>query len=163
MKKYYKYFVLILISALFLFCNNQKKDAENILLEEYFANNEYENIDTIEDGLYLIETGFSSPETLSSDFPSPGDTVISIYRGYLLSDPEVVFDEADIENPQYYAFKEDQVIPGWELSIAQMKKDALALIVIHSDYAYQGNQVGLIPPYSTLIYEVRIKDIVKSN
>lgn len=163
MKGYYIYFVLIFFVILFSFCNKQRKDAENALLEEYFANNEYNSIDTIEDGLYLIKTGFSSPETLSSDLPAPGDTVISIFRGYLLSDPEVVFDEADFEDPQYYVFKDDPVIQGWELSIARMKKDASAIVIMHSDFAYQGNQVGLIPPFSTLIYEVRIVDIIKSN
>ena len=111
----------------------------------------------------MIKTGFSSPETLSSDLPAQGDTVISIFRGYLLSDPEVVFDEANFESPQYYAFKDDPVIPGWELSIARMKKDFSATVIIHSDFAYQKNQVGIIPPYSTLIYEVRIVDIIKSN
>ncbi|MCD4791793.1 MAG: FKBP-type peptidyl-prolyl cis-trans isomerase [Bacteroidales bacterium] len=163
MKTYYKYLVLILLVVLFSFCNKEKKDIEKALLEEYLANVEYKNIDTIEDGLYLINTGFSSPETLVSDLPASGDTVVSVYKGYLLSDPEIVFDEADFENPQYYAFKKDPVIPGWELSIAKMKKDALAILIIHSDYAYKGDQVGLIPPFSSLIYEVRIVDIIKSN
>ena len=130
MKKYFLYIISILFLIIFSFCNKQKKDAENALLEEYFANNEFNIIDTIEDGLYLIKSGFSTPETLSSDLPKQGDTVISIFRGYLLSDPDVIFDEASFENPQYYAFKEDPVIPGWELSIGHMKKDASTLLII---------------------------------
>ena len=163
MKKFHVFLIFILFVILFSFCNKQKKDTENVLLEEYFANHEFSNIDTIKDGLYLIRTGFSTPETLNSDLPAQGDTVVSVYKGYLLSDPEVVFDEADFANKQYYAFKEDAVIPGWELSIAQMRKDVSAILVIHSDYAYKKDQVGLIPPFSSLIYEIRIVDIIKSK
>ena len=164
-----KYFILtfILISTL-SFCNKQKKDAESALLEEFLASQ-----DTVisVDGkdIYIIPTGFSTPETTQNIGPGTGDTIVSIFKGYLLADyvgymqtdPSKIIDEADITNPQKYAYLEDNVIVGWQIAMGEMRKDQSALIVIHSDYAYKVDQVGLIPPFSTLIYEVRILDIIE--
>jgi len=154
---------LILISILFTFCNKQKKDLENSMLENFLSDFSESDIITVDEGLYIIKSGFSSMETVESDLPVTGDTIVSIYQGYLLSDQETIFDEAEYANPQRYAFKEDNVIAGWELSMGRMNVDETAKIIIHSDYAYKGDQVGLIPPFSTLIYEVRILDIIKNN
>jgi len=158
-------FAIFIIICIFSFCNKQKKDNENALLEEYLAELEENNIDykELEKGVYLIKSGFSTPETLESETASAGDTIVSFYQGYLLSNPETVFDEKNISEPQEYVYLQDKVIPGWEIAMAYMKKDESAKIIIHSDYAYKGDQVGLIPPFSTLIYEVRILDIKKGN
>ncbi len=139
-------------------CNKNQKDAERALLSQYLEEN---NIikDPVADGLYIIENGFSTSE--SSDFPQKGDTLIIIYKGYLLSDQNIVFDEKTIDNPGKYVYLTDKVIPGWEKAVGLMKKNMPALLIMSSDWAYKGHQTGIIPPYSTLIFEVRIVEIIK--
>ena len=154
----------IFISFFFVFslvsCHKNQKDAELTLLSEYLEENNITEEPTA-DGLYVINTGFSTTESLKSDFPKKGDTVIIFYKAYLLSDPSIVFDEKTIDNPAHYVYLIDKVIPGWEEAVGLMKKDAPALIIIPSDLAYKGNQAGIIPPFSTLIFEARITDIKK--
>ncbi len=156
-KTYYFFFVIALA---FVSCNKNQKDIELTLLSDYL---EEHNItqDPLPDGLYFINTGFSTSETINSEVPHRGDTVIISYKGYLLADPSVVFDEKTIKNPAYYVYLTDNVIPGWEEAVGMMKKDAPVQIIIPSDLAYNGKQTGIIPPYSTLIFEARILDIKK--
>lgn len=160
------YFITFLLFIFLLAgCSKKEKDAENLLLEEYFKKRniteEQKESFKIEDGLYLIKSGFSTLETLYSSNISTGDSLKIFYKGYLLSDEDVIFDETDFNNPRTYVFKVDQVIPGWEKSIPFLKIDETATIIIRSDHAYKGEQIGQIPPYSTLIFEVRILDIIK--
>ena len=77
-------FIIFLILGVLISCNKNKKDAELALISEYL---EEHNIteEPQADGLYLIETGFSVSTSSESDFPQKGDTVIVIYKGYLLS------------------------------------------------------------------------------
>ena len=160
LKKASYIFIIFLILGVLISCNKNKKDAELALISEYL---EEHNIteEPQADGLYLIETGFSVSTSSESDFPQEGDTVIVIYKGYLLSNPSVVFDEKTIDEPAHYVYLSDNVIKGWEEAVGMMKKDASALIIIPSDLAYKGKQTGIIPPYSTLIFEARIIDIRK--
>jgi FKBP-type peptidyl-prolyl cis-trans isomerase len=156
----YTFLILLVFS-----CNKQQKDAENVLLEQYFNDkgitDEQKESYKVEDGLYLIKSGFSSPESLSSPELSAGDTLILFYKGYLLSDENVVFEETDFITPEVYVYLVDQVISGWEKTIPLMKKDEVATFIIRSEHAYKGEQIGLIPPYSTLIFEVRIVEIIQ--
>lgn len=162
----------LLILSILSSCNKQKKDAEDALLEEFMQDFEDEDIyDRLENKVYIIKSGFSSLDTSDIGLAQGGDTIVSIYKGYLLAeydsylqtDPNNIIDEAKIENPQKYAFLEDNVIEGWEWAMGRIKKGESASIIIHSDFAYRGDQVGLIPPFSTLIYEVRILDIITQN
>ena len=161
MLKFKAYFF---IGFLFLFglisCNKNKKDTELAMLSEYLERNHITE-EPQGDGLYVIQTGFSTSSATQSALPQRGDTVVVMYKGYLLSDSTVVFDEKPYDNPSKYVYLKDKVIPGWEEAVGMMKKDAPALIIIPSDLAYKGNQTGIIPPYSTLIFEARILEIKK--
>lgn len=154
---------LLLISfvafALFSNCNKEKIENEQILLENFLAENNIADSLAESSGLFCLKTGFSTPATLISGFPKKGDSVITVYKGYLLSDSKVIFDETSFEDPGRYVYLEDPVISGWEEAMGLLKKDMSALLIIPSDLAYKGKQIGVIPPYSTLIFEVRIIDI----
>ncbi len=159
-KKASYFFIISFVLGGFISCNKNQKDTELALISKYL---EEHNIteEPLADGLYLIETGFSVSGSFDSDFPEEGDTVIIIYKGYLLSNPSVVFDEKTINNPAHYVYLKDNVIKGWEEAVGMMKKNSPVLMIIPSDLAYKGKQTGIIPPYSTLIFEARIIDIRK--
>ncbi len=159
-KKISYFFIILIFLGGLNSCNKNEKDAEKALISEYLEEHGITE-DPLPDGLYLIETGFSTSSSIESDFPQKGDTVIIMYKGYLLANPSVVFDEKTIDEPAHYVYLEDNVIRGWEEAVGMMKKDASVLIIIPSDLAYKGRQTGIIPPYSTLIFEARILDIRK--
>ncbi len=159
---------LILIASVSIFtffsCNKDKREAELALIFSYIEDNNI-SVDTSDTGLLYSETGFSTPETLESDFPAQGDTVITVYKAFVLTEGGIttLFDETTVDEPGKYIYREDPVIPGWEEAIGRMKKDISALVIIPSDLAYGDEQVGIIPPYSPLVFEIRIKDIISSS
>jgi len=157
--------IIISIAFLSLYsCNKDKKEAELALMFSYIEENNI-IVDTLPSGLLFSETGFSTPETLESDYPIQGDTVVTVYKAYVLTKGNVttLFDETTISDPGYYIYKEDPVIEGWEEAIGLMKKDFSAIVIIPSKLAYGNDQVGIIPPYSPLVFDIRVKNIIKSN
>ena len=154
-----KYSILIFVFFIVISsCKNNKKELELELLYEYLSANNIEEEPT-ESGLYFLESGFSTPETFNGSYPAVGDSVILIYKGYLLSDETIVFDEKTIIEPGVYIYKVENVIPAWEEIIGYMKIGTSAKVIIPSNLAYDNKQAGVIPPYSTLIFEIRILDI----
>lgn len=155
-KIFARFFLLVLI---FISCNKNQKDEEAALLSEYLESHNIENEPV--NGIYIIETGFSPSGSTQAETPAAGDTVLIMYKGYLLTDSTIIFDQKPYDDPLKYVYLKDKVIPGWETAVGQMKKNVPAKIIIPSDYAYKGNQTGIIPPFSTLIFEARITDIHK--
>jgi FKBP-type peptidyl-prolyl cis-trans isomerase FkpA len=52
-----------------------------------------------------------------------------------------------------------QVIPGWDEGIAMMKKGGQAILIIPSTIAYGDRDMGDIPPYSTLVFDIELLDV----
>ena len=152
---------MFLAATLLLFsCKNNAAEKEKELLQSYLTAN---NIDANprKSGLYFLESGFSGIESIGAPRPQTGDTVIISYKGYLLADTAAVFDQKSINEPLHYAFKKTDAIAGWEEGISLMRKGITAQFIIPSDLAYGKQQTGIIPPYSTLIFDVRVIDIKK--
>ncbi len=161
-KTFKKFISLAPIIIIFITsCNKDKKEAELAIISKYIETN---NIiaDTLSNGIYYAESGFSTLETLDSDYPQKGDTIKTIHKAYVLTEKSklLLFEETTIDDPGVYVYKEDPIIKGWELTIGMMKKDASALVIIPSKLAYKNDRVGVIPPYSPLVFEVRILDII---
>lgn len=151
--------VLTFITALwFTACDKDLKEQENELLQAWLDENEI-TTDAQASGLYYIESGFSGIISIGAPQPSAGDTVIVSYKGYLLADTSTIFDENTIENPLRYIYKHDTTIKGWEEGIGLMREGITAKFVVPSELGYGGKQTGVIPPYSTLIFDVRVLDI----
>jgi FK506-binding protein 1 len=87
--------------------------------------------------------------------PSKGNTVTVHYTGKLLNGK--VFDSS-VSRGKPFTFKlgVGQVIKGWDEGVAQMSVGQHAKITCPPDYAYGNQDVGngLIPPNSTLIFDV---------
>jgi FKBP-type peptidyl-prolyl cis-trans isomerase len=56
-----------------------------------------------------------------------------------------------------------QVIPGWTEALQLMGVGSKYRLFIPSDIGYGSQQAGQIPPYSTLIFEVELFDIINQN
>ncbi len=139
-------------------CHKKEKELEKTLLHKWLDNNEI-TVKPRESGLYYIQLTPPVPDTTNLPKPAEGDTVILTYKGYLLADTSVVIDQQDADDPLRYVYLKDNVIEGWEEGIGLTHKGVTAQLVIPSKLAYGAKPTGIIPPYSTLIFDIHIIDI----
>ena len=120
---------------------------EDQLLGEYLQKN---NIDTEQtmSGLYYIET-----EKGTGAAPIPGKMVAIHYEASFL-DGRVFDSSYSRREPLKFRLGSMQVIQGLEEGVARMKKGGRATLIIPSPLAYGDQQVGPVPPFATLIFEV---------
>jgi peptidylprolyl isomerase len=83
---------------------------------------------------------------------------LSVHYILSLSDGTVVQNSKDFGTPFKFTLGAGEVIPGWEQGFAGMKVGGVRTIVIPPELAYGSNQVGPIPPNSTLIFTVELLD-----
>ncbi|PWY66848.1 peptidyl-prolyl cis-trans isomerase [Aspergillus sclerotioniger CBS 115572] len=98
-------------------------------------------------------------------YPKKGDVVSIHYTGCLLdaSQPNKMgkqFDSSRGRGVFKTSIGTGRVIKGWDEGVPQMSVGEKAILEISPDYGY-GNQgfPGLIPPQSTLVFEVELMGI----
>jgi FKBP-type peptidyl-prolyl cis-trans isomerase len=87
--------------------------------------------------------------------PGPEDTVTVHYTGKLIDG--TVFDSS-VERGEPATFAVGQVIPGWDEGVQLMSKGEKGLLYIPYYLAYGERDMGDIPPFSNLIFEVELID-----
>ena len=101
-------------------------------------------------GLYYVKTQDGTGEK-----PSKGSTVKAHYTGYLLDG--TVFDTSiERGEPIEFVLGVGQVIPGWDEGIALMSKGEKAVLYIPYYLAYGDRDLGVIPPFSNLVFVVEL-------
>jgi FKBP-type peptidyl-prolyl cis-trans isomerase FklB len=94
----------------------------------------------------------------SGKSPAATDQVRCHYEGTLIDG--TLFDSS-VKRGQPAVFGVNQVIPGWVEALQLMSKGAKWKLYIPSDLGYGANGAGeLIPPHSTLIFEVELLEIL---
>jgi FKBP-type peptidyl-prolyl cis-trans isomerase len=90
-----------------------------------------------------------------------GDTLVLNYEGKFLNGK--YFDSTYKRNRsfEYIYGTEWQVIKGMEMAVSGMKEGEKSIFVLPSELAFgnMGNSNGAIPPFSTLIYEIKLEQI----
>jgi FKBP-type peptidyl-prolyl cis-trans isomerase len=80
------------------------------------------------------------------------------YTGTLLNGTK--FDSSrDRNQPFEFVLGQGQVIKGWDEGIALMNVGGKATLVIPSNIAYAERDMGQIPPYSTLVFDVELLEV----
>nr|XP_056701982.1 peptidyl-prolyl cis-trans isomerase FKBP1A-like [Euleptes europaea] len=89
-------------------------------------------------------------------FPKRGQTCVVNYTGMLEDGKK--FDSSHNRNkPFKFVVGKQEVIRGWEEGVAQMSVGQRAKMIISPDYAYGSTgHPGIIPPNSTLIFDVEL-------
>ncbi|KAL0047722.1 hypothetical protein WJX82_010359 [Trebouxia sp. C0006] len=93
----------------------------------------------------------------SGEYPKKGQTVSVHYVGTLQNGKE--FDSSRKRGqPLNFKLGQGQVIKAWDEGIIQLSKGERAKLICSPNYAYGSNNVGngLIPPNSTLIFDVEL-------
>jgi FKBP-type peptidyl-prolyl cis-trans isomerase len=135
---------------------NQTEDKyEKKLLKKYLIKNKIK-AEPDENGLYIIPIKEGKGKK-----PKEGDIVYIHYKGYFLDGTE--FDNTYKRQPLEYRIGEkDQVIKGFEIAIQKMNKGSKAKLIIPSYLAFgnKGSSSGIVPPNTTVIYEVELIKIL---
>lgn len=97
-------------------------------------------------------------EGVGDETPSPGNTVIVHYTGTLLDGTK--FDSSkDRNEPFQFELKKGSVIKAWDIGVATMKKNEVAVLTCAPKYAYGKNgSPPKIPPDATLKFEIEMID-----
>lgn len=121
-------------------------------LDQWLEESKMEVMPT-QNGAYL-----SIVEPGTGPFPQPGDTILVRYTGKLLDG--TVFDQTkENDPPLQFILGQNMVIRGWEECMPLLNKNTVARMIIPSDLAYGAQTVGVLKPYSTLLFEVEIVEI----
>ena len=127
------------------------KNAEAGLRVKYLKDNNI-TVKPQPNGLYYIPviTG-KGPKA------EPGKTVKVHYTGKLLNGK--VFDSSVGKTPIEFMLGRGQVIRGWDEGITLMNQGGKAILIIPSAIGYSDRDMGVIPPYSTLVFDVELVEV----
>ncbi len=134
--------------------SNSLVEKEKSKGEAFLAENKTkEGIQTTESGLqYKVITEGTGEK------PNPTDVVRVHYHGTLMDG--TVFDSS-VERGEPAEFGVSQVIPGWTEALQLMPVGSKWKLFIPQDLAYGPRGAGqAIPPYSALVFEVELLEIV---
>jgi peptidylprolyl isomerase len=118
-----------------------------------------ENAVTTPSGLQIIDTQAGTGVT-----PKQGQTCVMHYTGWLYENGAKgrKFDSSvDRGRPFEFPLGMRRVIPGWDEGVATMKVGGKRTLIIPPALGYGARDVGngLIPPNSTLIFDVELLDV----
>ena len=134
----------------------EKMNAENIEKGKAFLaeNAKKEGVVTLPSGLqYEVITEGTGIK------PSANDQVKCHYEGTLIDG--TLFDSS-VKRGQPAVFGVSQVIKGWVEALQLMPEGSKWKLYIPSELGYGSQQAGeMIPPYSTLIFEVELIKVIK--
>jgi FKBP-type peptidyl-prolyl cis-trans isomerase FkpA len=126
---------------------------ETDLLNQYISDNGITVLPTTS-GLYYIEL-----EEGTGLAPLTGQTCVTTFTGSLLDGR--IFAKITESNPYSFSLGVTPVIEGFEEGVSYMKPGGKAMFIIPFNIGYgeNGSSDGIIPPYSTIIYEVELKEV----
>ena len=165
MKKSLKLFTFfILIASLFTTTSclkseqdDRTEETESTEISNYLLQltNAGYDVDTTASGMYyVISTEGSGP------FPQAGDTCFIEYSGYFINgnlfDASLYHYENGISQIIY---QNNDAIEGFGEALGLMQKGTEANFIIPSKLAYGPNWADIIPPYTPLIFAMKMDDI----
>jgi FKBP-type peptidyl-prolyl cis-trans isomerase len=146
------------------------KAQEPVKIKKYIEDNHLKLEKTASGLLYVI----TNPGT--GEKPAVHDTAVVNYTGKLVTGK--VFDTSIKEEAQKAKMPVDpmrqfapiripvgegKVIPGWDEGLQLLNKGAKAIFIVPSDIAYKDQGVGPIAPFTPLVFEMEMVNIVHPN
>ena len=125
-----------------------------------FIKEEQIDVSPSENGMYFISVQSGSGKPVEA-----GDVVTVHYEGRFLNGK---FFDSTLKRKQAFEFvfgSEMQVIPGLEDAIGRMREGEKAIVILPSGIAWgeQGSSTGIIPPFTSVIYEVELIEAISRN
>lgn len=117
------------------------------------------DVDTTELGVYYVVL-----EEGEGVYPQLGDSLEVGYSGFFTDG--TLFDASDMyqENGTYsFVYGNPPMISGWDNGIEVINKNAKVQLIIPSQFAYGESGQGIIPPFTTLVFVIKMIDIKTPN
>lgn len=129
------------------------EEHEQNILDQYIEANNI-SVTPTESGLFYVETKLGE-----GDLPADNSEVTLHYKGYLLDGR--IFDESETGEPAIFYLNNPNIIPGLIEGVKKMRKGGEASLIIPWSAAFgaEGSGDGIIPPYTTVIFDIRLLDI----
>lgn len=124
---------------------------EKKMLDQYLAEAGIKE-SPVANGMYYIKIAEGS-----GTIPDSGRSALLNYKGCFLNGR--CFDESFEAQPfEFIMGAEDQLIPGLVAGVRRMKEGEKARFIIPSHLAFgsNGSSTGMVPPFTTVIYEVEL-------
>lgn len=153
--------IAILFISLIICIACEKSDlelTEEKAIESYISSNLIEEQPS-SSGLYFIMDKLDSDEK-DTGLPSIGDIIIFGYTGKMLTENSEIYFQTN-ENFIRFTFGKDNTIDGLKEGLALVKKGCTARLVLPSAIAYGDVQVGTVPPFTPLLIELEVHDIIR--
>jgi FKBP-type peptidyl-prolyl cis-trans isomerase FkpA len=113
------------------------------------------NVDTTKLGVYYIVL-----KNGTGQYPQSGDTCDLIYTGFFLNG--TIFDASYFHRQDSIwslVYKKISVVPGFEDAVGTLKKGSESDFLIPSRLGYGSNGTYEIPPWTTLGFTIKMKNI----
>ena len=101
----------------------------------------------------MLDSTLGTGETAQS-----GD-VVSVHYVGKLADGTIFDSSRKRQQPFVFILGKGQVIPGWEEGVVGMQVGGVRELIIPSALAYGNQDLGVIPPNSTLYFEVELVSV----
>lgn len=133
------------------------KSKEKELLNQYLRTNGI-TAEPLGSGLYYVETVSGSGQSIDTGF------IVTFHFNLQLADGSQVFSSYDKGEPMQLTCGKPFDTPGFDQGIGMMKKGGKARFIVPSEIAFGPSGRGaVIPPYSTLIYDVEVIDVMTKS
>ena len=135
------------------------EDFEALLLKKYI--NDYElDVEPTESGMFHLTINEGNGNKVEK-----GDTVVVHYEGKFLNGK---FFDSTKKRKEAFKFiygQQWQVVKGLEEAIGMMQEGEKSIFILPSDMAFgdKGSSTGIIPPFTSLIFEVELLEINKAK
>lgn len=130
----------------------------NTYIETLISNGD--DVDTTEMGIYYVMM-----EEGEGEFAQTNDTLTVGYAGYFIDGYQ--FDASawhnQVDSTYTFILGNPPKIEGWDEGMKILNKNAIAQLIVPSEFAYGSEGSGIIPPYTTLVFVVKMIDIKPSN
>ena len=91
--------------------------------------------------------------------PSPTDTVLMSYRGYLVDGR--IFDQSTASRPTVRSLPSGGLIPGFAEALRAMRPGGRAWVLIRPDLGYGDRRPNaLITPSTVIVFEIELVDVI---
>lgn len=164
----------VFIAAISEYLNGKEKisiEEAQVFLDSYFAGQEKNKLASVQakessvidsirmntPGVQVTQSGlmYTIIQEGNGGYASAKDSVKVEYSGKLINGSE--FDSSEPGKP--VTFKLNQVIPGFTEGLQKVKEGGKIRLFIPSALAYRDMDQGVIPPYSTLIFDITLVKI----
>jgi peptidylprolyl isomerase len=138
--------------------NEEMRQMETFNLQQYVAQNNI-SVSPSATGVYYIETKKGSGKS-----PEKEQYVTAHFTVYLLGNPNKLFSTYDRGEPIDFKFGSPFENEGFQEVIGQMKEGGKADAIVPSSMAFGERGAGeIVPPFSTLYYNVELVDVMTTQ